>query len=95
MGSTSILYATARPNRAGNRLFTPDVEAYKRLKDEHPRRLVGVRVDDTLLFYGEDAQTAAPLMDTRLFERDIPGMGTISVTGIPFWTVERCGKAFT
>ncbi len=75
--------------------FTPDVEAYKRLKDEHPRRLVGVRVDDTILFYGEDAQTAAPLMDTRLFERDIPGMGTISVTGMPFGRWGVAAKALT
>ena len=75
--------------------FTPDVEAYKRLKDEHPRRLVGVRVDDTLLFYGEDAQTAAPLMDTRLFERDIPGMGAVSVTGMPFRRWSVAAKALT
>ena len=75
--------------------FTPDVEAYKKLKNEHPRRLVGVRVDDTLLFYGEDAQTAAPLMDTRLFERDIPGMGTISVTGMPFGRWSVAAKALT
>ena len=75
--------------------FTPDVEAYKKLKDEHPRRLVGVRVDDTILFYGEDAQTAAPLMDTRLFERDIPGMGTISVTGMPFGRWSVAAKALT
>ena len=75
--------------------FMPDVEAYKKLKDEHPRRLVGVRVDDTLLFYGEDAQTAAPLMDTRLFERDIPGMGTVSVTGMPFGRWSVAAKALT
>ena len=75
--------------------FTPDVEAYKKLKDEHPRRLVGVRVDDTILFYGEDAQTAAPLMDTRLFERNIPGMGTISVTGMPFGRWSVAAKALT
>ena len=75
--------------------FTPDVEAYKKLKDEHPRRLVGVRVDDTLLFYGEDAQTAAPLMDTRLFERNIPGMGTVSVTGMPFGRWSVAAKALT
>ena len=75
--------------------FTPDVEAYKRLKDEHPRRLVGVRVDDTLLFYGENAQTAAPLMDTRLFERNIPGMGTVSVTGMPFGRWSVAAKALT
>jgi len=75
--------------------FTPDVEAYKKLKDEHPRRLVGVRVDDTLLFYGDDAQIAAPLMDTRLFERDIPGMGTVSVTGMPFGRWSVAAKALT
>ena len=75
--------------------FTPDVEAYKKLKDEHPRRLVGVRVDDTILFYGEDAQTAAPLMDTRLFERNIPGMGAISVTGMPFGRWSVAAKALT
>ncbi len=75
--------------------FTPDVEAYKKLKDEHPRRLVGVRVDDTLLFYGDDAKIAAPLMDTRLFERDIPGMGTISVTGMPFGRWSVAAKALT
>ena len=75
--------------------FTPDVEAYKKLKDEHPRRLVGVRVDDTLLFYGDDAKIAAPLMDTRIFERDIPGMGTISVTGMPFGRWSVAVKALT
>ena len=78
------------PNRKEPEIsFTLDVEAYKRLKDEHPRRLVGVRVDDTLLFYGDDAKIAAPLMDTRLFERNIPGMGAVSVTGMPFgrWSV--------
>jgi len=75
--------------------FTPDVEAYKKLKDEHPRRLVGVRVDDTLLFYGDDAKTAAPLMDTRLFERNIPGMGAISVTGMPFGRWSVAAKALT
>ena len=75
--------------------FTPDVEAYKKLKDEHPRRLVGVRVNDTLLFYGDDAKIAAPLMDTRLFERDIPGMGTISVTGMPFGRWNVAAKALT
>ncbi len=75
--------------------FTPDVEAYKKLKNEHPRRLVGVRVDDTLLFYGDDAKIAAPLMDTRLFERNIPGMGTVSVTGMPFGRWSVAAKALT
>lgn len=75
--------------------FTPDVKAYKRLKDEHPRRLVGVRVDDTLLFYGDDAKISAPLMDTRLFERNIPSMGAVSVTGMPFGRWSVAAKALT
>ena len=47
-------------------------------------------MDDYLLFYGEDAKTAAPLLNTKLLERDIPGMGMMPVTGIPFgrWSVE-------
>ena len=69
--------------------LVPDVAAYQALKEEHPHHLVGVKVDDNLLFYGDDAAAAAPLMNTKLLERDIPGMGTVSVTGMPFsrWRV--------
>ena len=69
--------------------LVPDVAAYQALKAEHPHHLVGVKVDDNLLFYGDDATVAAPLMDTKLLERDIPDMGTVSVTGMPFrrWRV--------
>ena len=69
--------------------LAPDMEAYRNLKAERPQYMVGVRVDDYLLFYGEDAKTAAPLLNTKLLERDIPGMGMMPVTGIPFgrWSV--------
>ena len=65
------------------------MEAYRNLKAERPQYMVGVRVDDYLLFYGENAKTAAPLLNTKLLERDIPGMGMMPVTGIPFgrWSV--------
>ena len=77
------------PNREEEICLAPDVAAYQALKEEHPHRLIGVKVDDNLLFYGDDAAAAAPLMNTKLLERDIPGMGTISVTGMPFsrWRV--------
>lgn len=69
--------------------LVPDMEAYRNLKAERPQYMVGVRVDDYLLFYGEDAKTAAPLLNTKLLERDIPGVGVVPVTGIPFgrWSV--------
>ena len=77
------------PNREEEICLAPDVAAYQALKAEHPHHLVGVKVDDNLLFYGDDAAVAAPLMDTKLLERDIPDMGTVSVTGMPFrrWRV--------
>ena len=77
------------PNREEEIRFAPDVAAYQALKTEHPHYLVGVKVDDNLLFYGDDAAVAAPLMDTKLLERNIPDMGTVSVTGMPFrrWRV--------
>ena len=69
--------------------LVPDKEAYRNLKAERPQYMVGVRVDDYLLFYGEDAKTAAPLLNTKLLKRDIPGVGMMPVTGIPFgrWSV--------
>ena len=69
--------------------LVPDMEAYRNLKAERPQYMVGVRVDDYLLFYGEDAKTAAPLLNTKLLERDIPSVGMMPVTGIPFgrWSV--------
>ena len=69
--------------------LVPDMEAYRNLKAERPQYMIGVRVDDYLLFYGEDAKTAAPLLNTKLLERDIPGVGVVPVTGIPFghWSV--------
>ena len=53
------------PNREEEIRFAPDVAAYQALKTEHPHYRGGVKVDDNLLFYGDDAAVAAPLMDTR------------------------------
>lgn len=44
---------------------------------------------------GKMLKLAAPLMDTRLFERDIPGMGTVSVTGMLFGRWSVAAKALT
>lgn len=36
---------------------------------------------DYLLFYGKDAEAAAPALGTKLLTRDIDGLGTTAVTG--------------
>ncbi|WP_243152321.1 hypothetical protein [Pseudoflavonifractor sp. 524-17] len=63
--------------------LTPNVEEYLNLKAAHPDKLVGVRVGGYLLFYGRDAETAAPALGTELPVRDIPGLGAVAVTGSP------------
>ena len=63
--------------------LTPNVEEYLNLKAQHPDKLVGVQVGHYILFYGKDAETAAPALGTKLPVRDISGLGTTPVTGSP------------
>ncbi len=68
----------AAPQEPG---LTPNVEAYLNLKAEHPDKLVGVQAGGYILFYGKDAEAAAPALSTKLLKREIPGLGETSVTG--------------
>ena len=61
--------------------LTPNVDEYLDLKARYPDKLVGVRVGDYMLFYGKDAEAAAPAMGKDLLTRDIPGLGSTFVTG--------------
>ena len=59
----------------------PFVEGYAALKAEHYDAVVGVEVGEYVVFLGEDAQTAAKAMDTKILAVDIPGMGMTDLTG--------------
>ena len=61
--------------------LTPNVDEYLDLKARYPDKLVGVQVGDYMLFYGKDAEAAAPAMGKDLLTRDIPGLGSTFVTG--------------
>ena len=61
--------------------LTPNVDEYLDLKARYPDKLVGVQVGDYMLFYGKDAEVAAPAMGKDLLTRDIPGLGSTFVTG--------------
>ncbi len=63
--------------------LTPNVEEYLNLKVQHPDRLIGVQVGEHFLFYGKDAEDAAPALGTKLLTQEIPGLGETSVTGSP------------
>ena len=61
--------------------LTPNVEEYLNLKAAHPDKIIGVQVGGYMLFYGKDAEEAAPALGTKLPVRDIPGLGVTPVTG--------------
>lgn len=61
--------------------LAPNVEEYINLKAEHPDKLVGVQVGEYILFYGKDAEAAAPALSAKLLTREIDGLGETSVTG--------------
>lgn len=61
--------------------LTPNVEEYLNLKAQHPDKLIGVQVGGYYLFYGKDAEEAAPALGAKLLTRDIPGLGETCVTG--------------
>ncbi|MCX4325251.1 MAG: N-6 DNA methylase, partial [Lachnospiraceae bacterium] len=65
--------------------LTPNVEEYLNLKAAHPDKLVGVQVGETILFYGTDAEEAAPALGRKTVTREIPDLGTVSVTGAAGW----------
>ena len=65
--------------------LAPNVEEYLNLKAEHPDKLVGVQVGEYILFYGKDAEAAAPALSAKLLTREIDGLGETSVTGGRVW----------
>ncbi len=65
--------------------LTPNVGEYLNLKAAYPDKLVGIQSGETMLFYGTDAEEAAPVLGTKVITRDIPDLGTVSVTGADGW----------
>ena len=65
--------------------LTPHAEEYLALKALHPDKLIGVLVGDLCLFYGKDAEAAAPALDAKLLKREIDGLGETFVTGTKSW----------
>ncbi len=63
--------------------LAPNADEYLDLKVQHPDKLVGIQVGDYMLFYGKDAEAAAPALGTKLLTREIPGLSETNVTGYP------------
>lgn len=57
------------------------ITEYLNQKADHPHQIVGIQSGSLLLFYGDDAEIAAPVLGRKLIERDIPLIGNTKVTG--------------
>ncbi|WP_409970122.1 N-6 DNA methylase [Bengtsoniella intestinalis] len=57
------------------------VLAFLQEKAEHPNDVIGVAAGELLLFYGKDAEQVAPMIGSKLLQRDIPELGNSYITG--------------
>ena len=56
---------------------------YNRIKEAHPDDIVLFQVGDFFEMYGEDARTAARLLDFNISTRDFPGIGSVDMCSVP------------
>ena len=62
---------------------------YDAVKEAHPDDMVLYQVGDFFEMYGEDARTAAELLDLNLTTRNIPDAGRVAMCGIPAHSLEQ------
>ena len=79
---TSRFRAQAREKVAEQIAAIPlNAAAYQELKDGHPGKVAGVLTGGYVMFYGEDARTAAQALGTKVLDADVPGLGQTETTG--------------
>ena len=69
--------------QAENAARSAAVNEYNAIKEAHPDDIVLFQVGDFFEMYGEDAKTAAKLLDFNLTTRNIPGVGRVEMCGVP------------
>ncbi len=80
-------YGFPEPERIAQHLIA--VNDYNSLKEQHPNNIVLYQVGDFFEMYGEDAKTAAGLLDLNLATRNIPNVGRVPMCGIPAHQLEQ------
>ena len=80
-GAGALVAQEAADTIPAEPVLTPNAEEYLDLKARYPDKLVGVQVGSYMLFYGKDAEEAAPALGTEVLTREIPGLGETAVTG--------------
>ena len=68
---------------------SPWWDGYKEIKEANPHNIVLFQVGDFFEMFGEDAKTAAALLDLSLTTRPIAGVGRVEMCGVPAHSVEQ------
>ena len=69
--------------------FRKLMDAYNDIKHDHPDDIVLFQVGDFFEMYGEDAKTAAKILDLNLTSRAIAGAGRVDMCGVPSHRLEQ------
>ena len=69
--------------------FRKKMDIYNEIKHDHPNDIVLFQVGDFFEMYGEDAKTAAGLLDLKLTTRAVLGAERVDVCGIPGHHLEQ------
>ena len=67
----------------------PAMNDYNATKAAHPDDIVLFQMGDFFEMYGNDAETAAPLLGLALTTRPVPGAGRVKMCGIPAHALEQ------
>lgn len=65
------------------------LQRYFEAKAQHPGVLLAVRVGDFYEFYGDDAETAARILEITLTGRPDAERGRVAMAGVPYHSVEK------
>jgi hypothetical protein len=68
---------------------SPWWDGYIEIKEANPHSIVLFQVGDFFEMYGEDAKTAAALLDLNLTTRPIAGVGRVEMCGVPAHALEQ------
>ena len=68
---------------------SPWWDAYKEIKEANPDNIVLYQIGDFFEMYGEDAKTAAAMLDLNLNTRPIAGVGRVERCGVPAHALEQ------
>lgn len=69
--------------------LTPMFQQYQRVKREHSEALLLFRLGDFYELFGQDAETAAPILELVLTSREIGKGNRVAMCGVPHHAVER------